>query len=116
MNTAGRFSRGQGGADARDTEFSSTSATSSAAPVGLLSDGVAPNTCPQLGTPFTLPGNKQVAIGAPDARWGREEATLGSRFISVRSLMLWVLVWALPTAISYKSFLRNLNCKALLLL
>ena len=80
-------------------EVSSTSATSSAAPAGLLCDGVAPNACPQLGgTLFTLPGNKRVAVGAPDARW--EEATLDSRFISVPSLMPWVLVWALTTAIS----------------
>ena len=79
-------------------EFSSTSAKSSTAPAGLLCDGVVPNACPQLGTPFTLSGNKRVAVGAPDD--SGEEATLGIRFISVPSLMPWVLVWALPTAIS----------------
>ena len=51
-------------------EFSGISATSSAAPAGLLCDGVAPNACPQLGTRFNLPGKKRVAVGAPDARWG----------------------------------------------
>ena len=50
--------------------FSSTSTTPSATPVGSLSDGVAPNPCPKPGTPFTLPGNKRVAVGAADARWG----------------------------------------------
>ena len=51
-------------------EFSSTGAKSSAAPAGLLCHRVAPNACPQLGAPFTVPGNKRVAVGAPDARCG----------------------------------------------
>ena len=50
--------------------FSSTITTPRTAPAGWLSDGVAPNPCPQPCRPFTLPGNKRVAVGAPDARWG----------------------------------------------
>ena len=61
--------------------------------LGGLSDGVAPNPCPQPCTPLTLPGNKRVAVGAPGARWGGGN-------ISGPSLMPWVLVWVLPTAIS----------------
>ena len=36
-------------------EFSSTSATSSAAPAGLLCDGVAPNACPNSERPSPYP-------------------------------------------------------------
>ena len=94
-------------------EFSSTSATSSAAPARWLSDGVAPNPCPQPGTPFTLPGNKRVAIGAPDARWGGGNTWQPLHFSVIADAMGSGLG---STHGNILSCVRNLNCKALLLL
>ena len=95
-------------------EFSSTSATSSAAPAGVLCcDGVAPNACPQLGTPFTLHGNKRVAVGAPDARWGGGNAWRPLHFNAIADAMGSCLG---STHGNISSCLRNLNCKAQLLL
>ena len=97
----------------RMLESSSTSATSSDAPAGLLCDGVAPNACPQLGTPFTLPGNKRVAIGAPDAPWGGGNTWQPVHFSAIADAMGSGLG---STHGNILSCLRNLNCKALLLL
>ena len=94
-------------------EFSSTSATSSAAPAGLLCDGVAPNACPQLGTPFTLPANKRVAVGAPNARWGGGNTWQPLHFSAIADAMGSGLGSNHGNVLSC---LRNLNCKALLLL
>ena len=94
-------------------EFSSTSATSSASPAGWLSDGVAPYPCPQPGTPFTLPGNKRVAVGAPDARWGGGDTWQALHFSAIADAMGSGLG---STHGEILSCLRNLNCKALLLL
>ena len=93
-------------------EFSSTSAYS-VAPAGLLSDGVAPNPCPQLGTPFILPGNKRVAVGAPDAQWGGGNTWQPIHFSAIADAMGSGLGF---THGNIPSCLRNLSCKALLLL
>ena len=90
-------------------EFSNTSATSSAAPAGLLCDRVAPNAGPQLGTPFTLPGNKRVAVGAPDARWGGGNTWQPLAYSTIASAMGSGLG---STHGNILSCLRNLNCKA----
>ena len=93
-------------------EFSSASATSSAAPAGLPWDGVAPNACPQLGTRFTLPGNKRVAVGAPDARWGGGNTWQPLHFSAIADAMG---SGHGSTHGNILSCLRNQNCKAMLL-
>ena len=94
-------------------ESSSTSAKPSAAPAGLLSDGVAPNPCPNLGTPFTLPGNRRAAVGAPDARWGGGNTWRPLHFSAIADAMGSGLG---STHDSILSCLRITTCKALLLL
>ena len=93
-------------------ELSSTSAISSAAPAGLFFDGVAPNPCPQLGTPFTLPGDKRVAVGAPDTRWGGGNTWEPLHFSAIADAIDSGLG---STHGNIISCWRNLNCKALLL-